>query len=179
MPLAALYPVTSTLIHQLAPSSLVILSAYHASSYITSTPPSLHKILYLRSTATPPLDALSANHIVEPFATPNLIHGLAASLFTSAAFASPPIPTTLFLVPTTSPQTALAPKLSAYAPSSEAEDNMFEDVVGDLRSLGEAFEWEWMQRRVSSSPRKGANAFEWLSKMRKVKRKEEVGAMYI
>jgi hypothetical protein len=179
MPLASLYPLTTTLIDGFAPASSTIIAPYHFSTYITSSPMTTPKLLYLRSTPNPLLDTLAKNDIIRPFSTPNLIHGLAASLLTSSISSTPPIQSLLLLLPSTAPPT-LSPSLSSYshALSSEAEENLFDQIEDNLRTVAKELGWGSWALRMRGEKKRG-NAFEWLEKARRERRREEVGSMYI
>lgn len=179
LPLAALHPLAATVLQALTARSVTILASYHSPSYLTSTPLPTAPILYLRSSASAPLAALSAAGVVRPFAPPNLVHGLPAALLTLAALAE--TPTALLLVPTVaapqplngpfSPTTTWTGRNTAGGPDP---DGAFSELRAPLLALKDALGWSWW-----SPAERSGDGFAWLEAQRKARRQDQMSSMYM
>lgn len=123
LPLAALHPLSSTLLEALQPATVTIVSSYHLPSYIppakrdADSPTSSAPILALSSPSpSPAITQLRSTGALSPFTTPNLHHGLASSLLTLSHLSPSTTSSTLLLLPTTTPPQPLNGPFSLASP---------------------------------------------------------------
>jgi hypothetical protein len=192
LPLAALFPLAHKLLAKLAPSGYTIVTSYHAPSYIpASTPP---PILYLQSqhsTETTTIESLQTADLVRPFAPPNLIHGLAASLLLVSSPGFTEESSVLLSLPTTLTPPSL--NGTSYPSSHSFTSNTSYDAGGPTglsewnggwgwggegleswEKVVKAFGWTWWTK----SETKG-DGFAWVEEARKEKLRAAVGNMYM
>lgn len=186
--LAALYPLSTALLRTLAPERSTILASYHFPSYITTaeaqadSPP----LLYLRSHPTPSLEKLKKQGTLDPFAPPNLLHALPASLLTLSTFSA--LQSTLILFPTASAPQPLNGPWSQNAPSTETslfdigplseKGGMFGLVEKKVKVLAKELGWSWLESGTGAGAGR-VKGFAWLDAQRKTKRREQMGSMYM
>ena len=96
--LDSLNPLAQFLVETLAPSSSTIIASYHLASYI-APPAFTSRLPILFLAPTPPssradsaIESLRTDATIEPFSTPNLLHGLASSLVIVSSVASKCLP---------------------------------------------------------------------------------------
>jgi hypothetical protein len=198
LPLAALHPLAATLLPALGPSSSTILASYHLPSYIPpsdSPSSSAASLLYLSSPSpSSSISSLQQAGVVTPFTPPNLLHGLPSILLMlSALQPSATGGSTLLILPTTTTPQPLNGPFSPLSPISQGggmsiydaggptglgdPGALFRELAGPrgpLRKVKESLGWGWWDAET-----RGGNAFEWLEKSRRDRRREEVGSMYM
>ncbi|GAA5848418.1 hypothetical protein JCM3766R1_006153 [Sporobolomyces carnicolor] len=209
--LDSLNPLAQFLVETLAPSSSTIIASYHLASYI-APPAFTSRLPILFLAPTPPssradsaIDSLRTDETIEPFSTPNLLHGLASSLVIVSSVASPESNLILFLLPTSSRPTPLngpfsntSPITTTRAGAIDAPGSSLYDAGGPiglysdpsaqfrflcrdkLGRIKRALAWDWWNpdkgEAGSSGPGKG---FEWLEQSRKSRKKREVSSMFM
>ncbi|GAA5904844.1 uncharacterized protein JCM6883_004881 [Sporobolomyces salmoneus] len=211
--LAYLHPLAEFLLETLAPSSSTILASYHLPSYIPPSTPrasstafsSRLPILYLSSpnpSPSSPVASLRSSSTIEPYLPPNLLHGLPSSLLIVSSIVSPSSPTTLLLLPTSTPPTPLNGPFSLLSPVTQPSVTTLYDAGGPvglsdpsaqfrqlcrekLVKIKQALGWDWWSAPNVVEARSGRTAtvagkgFEWLEKSRKARRKEETSSMFM
>lgn len=172
MVLATLNSVAATLVSAFEPASITVVANYHEASYICSNSTTTH-LLYLTTSETleSGLAQLVALGVIARFAPPNLLHGLPAALVAGAALAH--IPAKLLLLPTTTPAT-LAPSL---AQSYHVEEHWFTEILPELVAVAQTLGWSWFSQQSAGGTLE--HAFSWLQKLRREKRRQDAGAMYM
>ncbi|GAA6020108.1 hypothetical protein JCM11491_006400 [Sporobolomyces phaffii] len=215
IPLAFLHPLAEFLLETLAPTFSTIVGSYHLPSYInpssTESPTAFKSrlpILFLASPSSSPsaspLASLRANGTIEPYTPPNLLHGLAASLLTLSSLVLPALPTTLLLLPTSTPPQPLNGPFSPLSPVTQPRvvtlfdaggptglsdpTAQFRHLAADkLPRIKAALEWDWWtlpaskpgDRSTGKEQVTAGRGFEWLETARKARRKEETSSMFM
>ncbi|KAI5479607.1 hypothetical protein MNV49_003344 [Pseudohyphozyma bogoriensis] len=162
--LASLHPLASSLLTSLKPSSTSIIAPFYLPNYLPPTPAKLFSIGDAPS---------SISHLVTPYAPPNLLHGLAASLLTNSSLLSTSTSSFLLLVPSI---TAPPPLNGPFSTSTLAEPlgGVWGEVRVSFGAVAQALGWSWW----SGKEVKG-KGFQWAVKERKERRREEIGSMYM
>lgn len=188
VPLALLHQLVTYILTSLKPTSSTIIASYNFPSYVTSSSsnnnPDRPPILYLRSHSTESLEKLDASSTIQPFQPPNLLHGLPASLLSLSTLSA--IPSVLLLFPTASSNEPLNGPWSNNSSSTKNANSLYnigplsdeggmmglvnEELVAVAKELG----WNWLGSRVEGS--KSEKGFDWLERIRKVKRREQISS---
>ncbi|SCV67042.1 BQ2448_5688 [Microbotryum intermedium] len=185
-PLVSLYPFAHALLSKLSPTSTTIVAPYHPPPYIADQPRASPLIRYLSSSPTPTsLSNLEQASHLSPYSPPNLLHGLAPLLLMLSTLSD--IEASLILLPSIASTMPLnGPFLGpsswsnriydAGGPTSLSDSRgVYGDVQQSLRAVATGLMWDdWYDPK-----KRDGKGFDWIEKLRRDKRREQAGSMYM